>query len=76
MDEREKNQQTANQIINAGGLNAMPYRPGEWVALLDGTVIAVAGDLESTMRALRARDPDPGRGMVFEVGPPVVDVIR
>jgi hypothetical protein len=76
MNEQQKNQQVAEQIMQAGGSNGKPYRLGDWVALLDGKVVAVAGDLDSAVRALRRLDPDPKRGMVFEVGPAVVDVIR
>ena len=75
MNEREMNQRVADQIIDAGGLNGKPYRPGEWVALLDGKVVAVAEDLDGALRALRQLDPNPQRGMIVEVGPVVVDVI-
>jgi hypothetical protein len=76
MNEQEKNQRVAERIMSAGASNGKPYRAGEWLALLDGKVVAVAGDLDGALRALRGLDPDPGRGMVLEVGPPVVDVIR
>jgi hypothetical protein len=62
MTEREKNQQLADQISRAGGWNGRPHRPGEWVALLDGQVVAVADDLEGALRALRRLDPDPSGG--------------
>jgi hypothetical protein len=48
----------------------------ETVALLDGKVIAVTEDLDSALEALRTVDPEPARGMVVEVTPPTVDVIR
>jgi hypothetical protein len=76
MTEREKNQQLAEHISRAGGWNGQPHRPGEWVALLDCRVVAVADDLDGALRALRRLDPDPRRGMVAEVGPPPADVIR
>ena len=76
MTERETNQQLAEQISRAGGWNGQPRRPGEWVALLDGRVVAVADDLDGALRALRRLDPDPARGMVAEVGSRAVDVIR
>jgi hypothetical protein len=76
MTEREKNQQVAEQIGRTGGWNGQPRRPGEWVALLDGRVVAVADDLGSALRSLRNLDPDPERGMLVEIGPPPVDVIR
>lgn len=76
MTEREKNQQLADHISGAGGWNGQPRRAGEWVALLDGRVVAVAEDLDGAVRALRRLDPDPARGMVAEIGPPPTDVIR
>jgi hypothetical protein len=76
MTEHEKNQQLAEQIARSGGWNGQPRRPGEWVALLDGRVVAVADDLGAALRALRGLEPDPERGMVVEIGPSPVDVIR
>ncbi len=76
MSDVSSNQQVAAQICSAGRLNGKQFLPGECVALLDGNVVAVAKDLETALRSLRALDPDPERGMVFEVGPPVTDVIR
>jgi hypothetical protein len=76
MSELEINQQVAHQICNAGRLNGKQFRLGECVALLDGKVVAVTQDLDTALRSLRALDPNPHRGMVFEVGPAVTDVIR
>jgi hypothetical protein len=69
MNELEANQQPAQQICDAGRLNGKQFRPGECVALLDGKVVAVAKDLGAALGALRALDPNPTRGMFFEVGP-------
>jgi hypothetical protein len=76
MNETEINQQIVEQIGSAGRWNGTEFHPGEWVALLEGRVVAVAKDLATALRALRALDADPLRGMIFEVGPPVTDVIR
>jgi hypothetical protein len=76
MNEREINQRVVDQICNADRVNGKQYPPGEYLALLDGRVVAEARDLEGALRALRALDADPTRGMVFEVGPSVTDVIR
>jgi hypothetical protein len=76
MTERDVNQQVAEQICNTGRLNGKQFNRNEYVALLDGNVVAVEKDLDSALRSLRALAPDPLRGMVFEVGPPVPDVIR
>ena len=76
MNETQVNQQVAAQICDATQSNGRQFQAGECVALLDGQVVAVAGDLDTVLRALRVLDPDPGRGMVFEVATPITDVIR
>jgi hypothetical protein len=76
MREQDINQSVAEEICNGFRLNGQEFLIGECVALLDGKVVAVAKDLGTALRALRAVDSDPHRGMIFEVGPPVVDVIR
>jgi hypothetical protein len=75
MSDHDVNQTVAEQICTNYALNGQKFRLGEWVALLDGKVVAVAIDLETALRALRAIDPDPKHGMLVEVGPPAVDVI-
>ena len=76
MSEAELNQQVADQIRVTSAFDGRRYRAGQWLALLDGHVVAVADDLSTALGALRALDSDPRRGMVFEVSPPIVDVIR
>jgi hypothetical protein len=76
MTETEINQQVAEQICSSARWDGKSFRSGEYVALLDGHVVAVARDLDGALRALRALDANPERGMVFEVGPPVTDIIR
>jgi hypothetical protein len=76
MKEPDVNQQVAEQICDAARWNGREFRAGECVALLDGQVVAVAKDLDAALQVLRALDPNPLRGMIFEVGPPVTDVIR
>ena len=76
MKEIDINQQVAEQISNAARWNGQEFRTGDWVALLDGKVVVVAKDLDAALQALRALAADPHRGMIFEVGPPVTDVIR
>ena len=76
MNDLEINQRVAEQICQAGRLNGKQFRQGECVALLDGKVIAVANDLATALSALRGTDPNPQRGMIFEVGPPVIEAIR
>lgn len=76
MRERDINQQVAEQICTGAGWNGRAFHSGEYVALLDGKVVAVATDLNTALQALRALDPNPDRGMIFEAGPPAIDVIR
>ena len=77
MYELHLNQETADRICSGNSSwNGRMFRYGECVALLDGEVIAVADDLDGALKSLRATDPNPRRGMVFEVSPSVLDVIR
>lgn len=76
MKEAQINQQVAEQICTAARWNGQEFHTGEYMALLDGKVVAVAEDLNAALHALRTLEPNPQRGMIFEVGPPVTDVIR
>ena len=76
MSEKEINQQVAEQIIHSGRSNGKQFRPGEWMALLDGKVVAVAANLDGALNALRTLDSNPQRGMVFELSSAESDVIR
>jgi hypothetical protein len=76
MSENEINQRLAETILNAGRLNGRVFRPGDWMALLEGKVVAVAENLDGALIALRGLDPNPQRGMVFEMGTRASDVIR
>jgi hypothetical protein len=76
MDETSVNQRVAEQIRKSPRSNGQSFRLGDCVALLDGKVVGVANDLEGALRALRAIDPNPLRGMIFRVAPSVPDVIR
>ena len=75
MSEQEINQKVAEEICNTNRLNGQEFHVGECVALLDGKVVAVEKDLNAAWNALSALDPNPNRGMLFEVGP-LVDYIR
>ena len=57
-------------------LRCRQLRRGECVASLDGKVIVVSEDLDGALKSLRATDPNRRGGMVFEVAPPTIDVIR
>lgn len=76
MDETSTNQQIADNICRDFQWNDRKFTAGECIALLDGKVLAVADTLDQALIALRAAEPDRKRGMLFEVRPPVMDVIR
>lgn len=76
MSEHEKNQQVAHHICHHLQWNGRQFAIGDCVALLDGQIVAVAGTLDEALSQLRAVDPDSSRGMLVEVRPPVVNVIR
>ena len=76
MNEKERNLRIAESIYAKFAWNGETFHEGDYVALLDGKIIAVADNPDDAISALRALDPDPKRGMVIEVSHPVVDVIR
>lgn len=76
MTERDINQRVAEQILESSSFNGRQFHQGEWVALIDGSVVAVTDTLGNAVRALRNLDANPQRGMVFEFGPIVTNVIR
>ena len=53
MNEREINQKAAEEICHRLRFDAHEFRLGEWVALLDGKVVAVAIDLSAAVQSLR-----------------------
>ena len=75
MNEMDTNQKIAEEICNTHRLNGRVFRKGDWIALLDGKVVAVAAELDDALRELRRLDSNPHRGMILEVGP-LHDVIR
>ena len=76
MTEFDKNEEVAEIICRDFHWNGRQFELGAYVALLDGNVVATASTPEEAISAVRLIDPEPSRGMVFEVGPPIVDVIR
>lgn len=76
MNDRERNLRIAESICAEFAWNGQSFRQGDCVALLDGMIVAVADNPDDAISALRARDPDPKRGMVIEVTHPEVDVVR
>jgi hypothetical protein len=76
MNEMENNLRIAETICEHFSWNGQSFQEGNYVALLDGKIIAVADNPDDAIKALRALTPDPKRGMVVEVVHPGVDVIR
>ncbi len=76
MSEFDRNQEVAETICRDFCWNGQQFKLGEYVALLDGEVIAVADSPQKAISILRSIDPKPSRGMVVPVHPPEVDVIR
>ncbi|MBI3822803.1 MAG: hypothetical protein HY289_09005 [Planctomycetes bacterium] len=76
MIEQERNRRVAEDICDKFTWNGRAFHEGDFVALLDGKVIAVARNPDDAIDALRKMEPNPARGVVIEVARPMVDVIR
>ena len=76
MSENERNLRVAETLRREHRWGGRTFREGDYVALLDGNIVAVADNPDDAIAALRAAEPDPRRGMVIEVSPPKVDVVR
>ena len=76
MNERERNLRIAQQVHRDFAWDGQSFQEGDFVALLDGRIVAVNDNADDAIATLRALDSDPKRGMVVEVAPPAVDVIR
>ena len=76
MTEFEQNEQIAHYICQHGNWQGRSFAQGEYVGLLDGEIVTVGADLDQVVTEVRKHDPAPDRGMVFQVAPPTIDVIR
>ena len=76
MNEHERNLRIAQSLHRDFSWNGQTFQRGDFVALLDGEVIAVEKSADDAIATLRSREPDPKLGMVVEVTSPAVDVIR
>ena len=76
MNERDNNLRVAQTVHRDFAWNGHKFQPGDFVALLDGQIVAVKSNADDAIAALRALDRDPTRGMVVEACPPRVDVVR
>ena len=59
MDEMQLNQQVAEKICEARQVNGRQFQLVACVALLDGQVVAVAGDLDAALWVLLRTGPKP-----------------
>jgi hypothetical protein len=76
VSDRERNLRIAESIGAQFAWDGQTFQEGDYVAVLDGRIVAVAKNPDDAISALRALDPDPKRGMVIEVSHPTVDVVR
>ena len=76
MQETQRNQEIADSICRDLRWNGREFAVDDCVALLNGQIVAVTGSIDDALRELRVLEADPSRGMLFEVHPPVVNVIR
>lgn len=76
MTEQQRNQELADILCREFAWHGQTFREGDYVVLLDGSVVAVSDSASEAIAALRDIDSDPQRGMVVEIGHPEVDVIR
>jgi dihydroxyacetone kinase-like predicted kinase len=76
MNEKERNLRIAQTVRRDFACDGQTFQKGDFVALLDGRIVTVKKNADDAIAALRALEPDPKRGMVVEVSPLAVDVIR
>jgi len=76
MSEHEKTLRVAEAIRTHYAWNGRTFREGQFVAILDGKIVAVTDRPEDAIATLRAMDPDTEHGMVVPVKHPQVDIIR
>lgn len=72
----QTDQEIARQLCERLEYGGRLFHPGQYVAILDGKVVAVADSFEEADQSLSALEPDPRRGLVCLIEPPEPDVIR
>ena len=75
-NEKDRNLRIAEAMCRDFEWQGQTFHEGEFVALLDGDVVAVADNPDDAIAARRAKDPNPQHGMVVPITQPTVDVIR
>jgi hypothetical protein len=64
MNDKERNLRIAEAMCRDFQWQGRTLREGEYVALLDGNILAVCDNPDDAIAALRAVDPNPQHGMV------------
>ena len=70
-----KDEEIAEQVCTTLTFRGRQFRLGEFVAILNGEVIASGDGFEEVDNALLHRGIEHGRGLVFQAGPPKPDII-
>jgi hypothetical protein len=70
-----KDEEMPEQICTTLTYKGRQLRVGEFVAILDGEVIASGDSFEEVDNALLDRGIEHGRGLVFQAAPPEPDII-
>lgn len=76
MSQSSSDQDVAREICSCLEFNGQRFRHGQYVAILDGRVIAVGDSFDEAQQALIAQAPNPYRGLICRVDEPVPDIIR
>ncbi len=76
MDDNDRDMQIAEALCERFEWDGRSFREGEYVAVLDGPVVAVTGNPDDAIEVLRTTNPNPERGVVVQVTHPSVDIIR
>jgi len=76
MHDNDRNLRIAQAVHREFEWEGRHFHEGDFLALLDGQVVAVENTADDAIAVLRALDPDPKNGMVVQVAPAAVDVIR
>jgi hypothetical protein len=71
-----RDQAAAEEIWRQGSYAGQTFQPGQFVALLQGHVVAVTTTLREAEDALARAENEPLSGLIVEVADPGIDVIR
>lgn len=74
--EQERNLRIAEAVCRDFEWDGRKFREGQFVALLDGDIVAVSDYPDDAIATLRALDPNPKHGMVIPVTAPTVAMVR